>query len=150
MKSIVTHSYVDRGCGPAKSTRPEMQFCRAARCTATSGVTAGRPGPRPRPPGADGPGYPRHTVESVAVLSRFHCLAWSVAPVPLPAAAWTSPSHRGFHAGQRRCGGVAAADHVRAGPAARPGAARCRLAFWLRHESDVAGSNAAVVPPAAG
>jgi hypothetical protein len=35
-------------------------------------------------------------------------------------------------------------------PAARPGAARCRLAFWLRHESDVAGSNAAVVPPAAG
>jgi hypothetical protein len=93
---------------------------------------------------------PRHTVESVAVLSRFHCRAWSVAPVPLPAAVWTCPSHRSFHAGQRRYSGVAAADRGRAGPAARPGAARCRPAFWLRHESDVAGSNAAVVPPAAG
>jgi hypothetical protein len=92
------------------------------------------------------PDIPRHTVESVAVLSRFHCRAWSVAPVPLPAAAWTCPSHRSFHAGQRRCSAVAAADHVQAGPAARPGAARCRLTFWLRRGSDVAGSNAAVVP----
>ena len=131
--------------GPA-----QMQFCRPARCSASSGATAGRletgPGRRvrtaldiPAPRRNPWPSRPG----SIVAHGRPHLSRY-------PATPGACPSFRSFCAGQRHCRRELAAGHVRAGPIARAGAARCRLVFWLAHGSDVAGSNAAAVPPAAG
>jgi hypothetical protein len=150
MKSIVTYSYADRYCGPAKSARPGMQFLptrpghrdfrRYGRPPWAGALAAGCGRPWISPP----PGGIRGRLVPVP-LSRM-----PVAPFPLPRRGLGCPSFRSFCAGQRRCRREAASGHVRAGPVTRPGAARCRLVFWPGHGSDVAGSNAAAVPPAAG
>jgi hypothetical protein len=141
-------------CGPPlrpSQIRPaQMQFCRPARCTATSGATAGRSGPGL----AAGCGRPWISPPPGGIPGR-------LVPVPLspmagrpfpvtPPRAWAGPSFRSFCPGKRHYRRELAAGHVRAGPVARAGAARCRLMFWPGHGSDVAGSNAAAVPRAAG
>jgi hypothetical protein len=146
MKSIVTHPYVDRYCAPAKSARPEMQFCRTAWRTTTSGATAGALGRSPGRRVRTALDIARHPAESVTVSSRFHCRSWPAAPFPSPRRGPGSPL---FQELLCRSAPLSPSGRSRPGPsrpAARAGVTRCGLVFRLWHGSDVAGSNAAVAP----